>query len=64
MNSEQSKNRKNSKKSKLIYPAEVARGMKPGEVKEIAENVYVIPMFVLDPPEPIKKPAKRKSAKK
>ena len=47
-----------------IYPAELARGMKPGEVKQIGENMYVFPLFILDKPEPIKKSSKSKSKKK
>jgi hypothetical protein len=40
--------------------------VKEGESKEIAEGVWVSrpTLVVLDPPEPIKKPAKRKSPKR
>jgi hypothetical protein len=42
-----------------------AHGVKPGEMKEIAKNLWVVnTMVVLDPPEPIKKRAEPKPRKK
>jgi hypothetical protein len=63
--SSKSRNRRGKKPARrFIEVGEVANGMKPGEVKQIGENIYVFPVFVLDPPEPIKKPAKAKIKKK
>jgi len=58
------KRQANKHTRKFIEVGELAKGMKPGEVKKIWDNCYVIPVFVLDPPEPIKKPAKAKTKKK
>jgi hypothetical protein len=62
------------KRSKKELPATVLEGtwidvddlVKPGEMKEIAKDMWVVntTLVVLDPPEPIKKPARRKSRKK
>jgi hypothetical protein len=44
---------------------DVFEGVKHGEVKEIAEGLWVVNTgIVLDPPEPIKKPGKTKPKKK
>jgi hypothetical protein len=65
MSSPQRKNKTGEKQpNAVIYPHELAKGMKPGEAKMIGDDIYVIPVFVLDPPEPIKKPSKGKSRKK
>ena len=56
--------KKNTKKNEIIDVHELAKGLKPGEFKKIGENFYIVPVFVLDPPEPIKKRPKAKSAKK
>lgn len=60
---------KRSKKGATNVPTEtwidVDDLVKPGEIKEIFPGVYVNnTMVALDPPEPIKKPAKSKAKKK
>ena len=61
MSSRPKKKKSDEKQSgSFIYPRELVKGMKPGEVKQIGDSIYIIPVFVLDPPEPIKKNGKPK----
>ena len=62
MNSRQPNNKKKANaSSKLIEVGKLAKELKPGEVKQLGEDVYIIPVFPLNPP---KKPGKGKSRKK
>ena len=60
MSPKRPKNSKNNNHPDLLYPQELAKGMKPGEVKQIGESIYVIPVFVLEKPERTKKTRKAK----
>jgi hypothetical protein len=64
MSARPKKKKSNEKQSgSFIYPRELVKGMKPGEVKQIGDSIYIIPVFVCDPPEPIKRTGKARSPK-
>ena len=59
------KNQSNGTRSEFGNLVDVFDGVKQGEIKEIAEGVWVVNTgVILDPPEPIKKPGNGKSKKK